>query len=198
MLPARFRRKYIPSVAVAALLASLLLPDTAPAAWRLDFDGGAAIPISRVELNGSAQSSTAVDTGGAYAIGGAYGLGDWFEVNGQFQQTFMGLFVLFGNSLDTYSFTGGGRVFLMPPGRVRPWLTTQIGWYRANASASGFGTEVPRTDNSFGLNTGGGLDVKVNDRVSLGLDVRYNNAFQALDGLQFVTSMFNVGLHFGG
>jgi hypothetical protein len=33
--------------------------------------------------------------------------------------------------------------------------------------------------------------------VSLGADVRYHDAFDAFNGLQFVTTMVNVGIHFG-
>ena len=93
----------------------------------------------------------------------------------------------------------------LPDGRVRPWLVGQVGWYRASGSVSdcylfcgGDDEHKSREDDAFGLNVGAGVDVAVTDLVSLGLDVRYHDAFDALGGLQFVTTMLNVGFHFGG
>jgi len=186
-----------PAPIVAALVLVTLFAAPVHARWRLDLEGGAAIPVARVNLGNTAQTDTAVSTGGSYAIGGGYGIGDWFEATAQFQQSLMGLFVIFGNSLDLYSFTAGGRAYLLPPGRFRPWLVTQIGWYRTDATASFFGGQITQTADSFGINAGAGFDITVTERVSLGLDVRYHNAFQALDGFEAVTTMFNVGLHFG-
>jgi opacity protein-like surface antigen len=183
-------------IAIVAIVTGL--SHTAQAQWRVDLEGGASIPASGVDLTASgSQFDTAVSVGGSYAVGGGYAFLDWLEATAQFQQSFMGLFTVLGTSLDLYSFTAGGRVYLLPPGRFRPWLVSQIGWYRTNATASFFGGDVTRTDDSFGLNAGAGFDITVTDRVSLGLDVRYHNAFQALDGFQAVTTMFNVGLHFG-
>ena len=92
---------------------------------------------------------------------------------------------------------------MLPEGPVQPWLVGQIGWYRASGSVEDClffcdGDEQKRDDNAFGFNVGGGVDVPVTDLVSLGVDVRYHNAFDALDGLQFVTTMLDVGFHFGG
>ena len=66
------------------------------------------------------------------------------------------------------------------------------------ASSSATTNTRAREDDAFGLNLGGGFDVPVTDLVSLGLDLRYHNAFDALGGLQFITTMLNVGFHFGG
>jgi outer membrane autotransporter protein len=58
--------------------------------------------------------------------------------------------------------------------------------------------DVDRTDDSFGINVGGGFDFAINRRMSLGLDFRYHNAFDALNGFEFLTTNVNVGIHFGG
>jgi len=180
-------------IAVAAF--GLLVP-VASAEVRVDFEGGAIVPTSDVSLN----DGTTLDlgAGGSWAIGAGYLFGDHFELGGQFQQGFSGFDIgVAENSLNVISLTGGGRFYPLPKGRVRPWLVTQIGWYRARGEIGIIGIGTSDTEDTFGLNTGGGLDVHITDLVSLGVDVRYHNAFNALGGLQFVTTMFNVALHFG-
>jgi len=94
---------------------------------------------------------------------------------------------------------------------VRPWLGGQLGWYRVDGEFDGYSIDddedralvfdlnddVRRTDDSFGINLGGGIDVPINQRVSLGIDVRYHNAFNAFDDFEFVTTMLNVSIWFG-
>lgn len=132
------------------------------------------------------------------SIGGAYVVNDWVDVTTHFQASFSGLQGL-GESLAVYSFTSGGRVFLLPPQRVRPWVAAEIGWCRGDAEVDTiFAGSFNQIDDTFGLNAGAGCDVAINQRVSLGVDIRYHNAFDAFDGLQFLTTMFNVGIHFAG
>jgi hypothetical protein len=174
-----------------------LTASTAQARWRIDAAGGVFTPIGDVTIaEGGDSADIGIDVGGSFAVGGGYGLGDWADVTAHFQGNFAGLSAV-GTSLDVFSFTAGGRAYLLPPQRFRPWLATEIGWYRADAGANLIFSSVNESEDSFGLNAGAGFDVALNQRVSLGLDVRYHNAFDALGGVQFVTSMFNVGIHFG-
>jgi opacity protein-like surface antigen len=186
-----------------ALLA--LATARAEAGWRLDLQIGAFVPTSDVEFDHrSIDVDADLGAGMSFVIGGGYGLGDWVELTTQFQVA--GTTDIFDeDSAGVLSFTPGARVFLVPaPKRFRPWLGGQIGWYRVDGSFNNeflFNNrddDVDRTDDSFGINVGGGFDCAINQRVSLGLDVRYHNAFDALDGFEFVTTNVNVGIHFGG
>lgn len=167
----------------------------AAAEVRLDFEGGAAILTEDIEIRGE---DVDVDVGGSYAIGAGYLLNRWLEVGGQFQQSFS--LDLFDDSVDVLSATAGGRVYAPPMARFQPWLVGQIGWYRVNAETDclfcSSDDELDRDGNSFGFNVGGGFDVFLTDWVSAGVDVRYHRAVDALDGVGFVTTMANVGLHF--
>jgi hypothetical protein len=171
----------------------------AHAGWRIDAEGGAFVPVDDVAFDaGGEHFNIGTEAGGSVSIGGASVVNDWIDVTSHFQTSFSGLQGL-GESLAVYSFTSGGRVFLLPPQRVRPWLAAEIGWYRADAEVDTiFVGSFNQIDDTFGLNAGAGLDVAINERVSLGVDIRYHNAFDALNGLQFLTTMFNVGIHFGG
>jgi opacity protein-like surface antigen len=173
-------------------------PTTSEARWRIDAAGGAFIPSTSVEARkGDDETHLGRNAGGSFAMAGGYGLGDWVDLTGRFQGGFTG--ELFGDSLDTLTLTAGPRVFLTGPQRVRPWLASEIGWYHVGASTSdGFLSTDGSSQDSFGLNVGGGFDVSVHRNVSVGVDVRYQNAFNAFDGIQFVTAMLNVGIHLGG
>lgn len=176
----------------------------AAAQWRLDLEGGAFIPVSRVEFReGNTEIDAGLGTGAAFAVGGAYGLADWVDLTAQFQvASTLGLFD--DHNVDVFSITPGARVFVLPATyRFRPWLGGQIGWYLVDGQFHNAflfdedADDVDKSENSFGLNVGGGFDFAINHRVSLGIDVRYHNAFDALGGFQFVTTMVNVGIHFG-
>ena len=181
----------------ATVLVLMLARTAADAAWRIDAEGGAFVPVDSVSFDAGGDSfDVDVATGGSFAVGGGYGLGDWVDLTAHAQGNFSGVEALL-NSLDVYSVTAGARVYLLPPQRFRLWLVGEIGWYHADADIDAIFSTVSQSDDSFGLNVGGGFDVAINPRVSLGLDVRYHNAFEALNGLQFVTTMFNVGIHFG-
>jgi hypothetical protein len=188
------------TVVVLALVVGLLLAPAAGAArWRIDAGGGGFAPLAAGEFRASGVDfDVDVDAGGSFALGGGWGLGDWVDLGGRFQGSFAGLHVL-GASLDVFSVTAGPRVYLAPRAwPFRPWLTTEIGWYRAQAEFDALFFRVSERDDSFGLNAGGGFDVAVHRRISLGVDVRYHNAFDALGGIDFVTALLNVGIHFGG
>jgi len=189
-------RKSIPCV--AAVLMTLLGRSSVQASWRIDAEGGAFVPVSKVSINTpDGNVDAGVNAGGSFAAGAGYGIGDWFEPTAHFQGNFAGLAVPFGEELQVYSLTGGGRVYLTEPQMVRPWLTSEIGWYHANFNETGLFSSSNSTANSFGLNAGAGVDVAVSPTVSLGVDARYNNAFNAFKGIQFVTTMLNVGIHLG-
>lgn len=193
-------------IAILGICGALAIgPTAAEGRWRIDSAVGAVIPTDSVELRkGDDPNRVDKSSGVSFALGGGHGLSDWVDLMGNFQGSFAGLS---GDSLDLYSLTGGGRVFLTPPGWLRPWLASGIGWYRVAASASIpnegsflFGpsrSTTNETDDSFGLNVGGGFDVFVHPKVSLGIDARYHNAPSAFGGFDFVTALFNVGVHLG-
>ncbi len=191
---------------VIGLVILLLLSTPAEGRWRIDVEGGAIVPGASVTLGDDdggdvdTDVSTDFNAGGSFAVGGGYSLNDYVEVGGQFQGSLSGLDLGFASdTLEVYSLTGGPRVYALPATyRFRPWVVGQIGWYRASAEASFFGAEVHKTEDGFGGNVGGGFDVAIVDRVSLGIDVRYHRPVDVFDGFDFVTTMFNVGLHFGG
>jgi opacity protein-like surface antigen len=191
-------------VAHVIAIALVLLTARAEAGWRLDVQAGAFVPTSDVDLRSSRVDVDAdLGAGLSLVVGGGYELGDWVELTAQFQTA--GTTELFAeDSAGLLSFTPGARVFFLPrERRIRPWIGSQIGWYRVRGEFNDEflfddpDDDVSRTDDSFGINAGGGFDVRVTRRVSLGLDIRYHNAFDALDGFEFVTTNFNVGIHFG-
>jgi hypothetical protein len=189
---------------VGLLSVGLLSETPVEATWRIDIEGGAFVPGSSVTIgNGGEGDQTEVSTdfnvGGSVAVGGGYSLNDYVELGGQFQSSISGIDI--GIASDTFnvsSLTFGPRLYALPSTyRVRPWVVGQIGWYRAHGEVGAFGAGINQTDNGFGANVGGGMDVAVSQHVSLGVDARYHHPVDVFDGLQFVTTMFNVGLHFG-
>jgi opacity protein-like surface antigen len=185
-----------------AVLAFAAAP--ADAGWRLDVQAGAIVPTSDVEFDSrNAEIDTRLDAGLSIVVGGGYELGDWIELIAQLQTA--GTADLYDeNSAGVISFTPGARFFFLPRGSLfRPWLGGGLGWYHVSGDFNrdfifNFrDDDVSRTDDSFGINVGTGVDWRITHRVSLGLDIRYHNAFDALDGFEFVTTNFNVGIHFG-
>src|SRR5262245_32681331 len=194
----RLMRNTVAAAMIGLVIALLNAP--AEGRWRIDAEGGASVPITNVDIG---EEQFRPNAGPSFTIGGGYAPTKYLELGAQFQNSFA-VDSWFGDeSVDVYSFTAGPRVYLLPDGPVQPWLIGQIGWYRASGSVDDCfiycdSEHQSREDDTFGLNVGGGVDMPVTDLVSLGVDVRYNNAFDALGGLQFVTTMFNVGFHFGG
>ena len=185
-----------------ALLAMVSAP--ASAGWRLDAQAGAIVPTSDTEFHSrGVDIDTRLDVGLSLVVGGGYELGDWIELTAQLQAA--GTADIFDeDSAGVLSFTPGARAFLLPRGRLfRPWLGGQLGWYRVGGDFNrdfifnDRDDDVSRTDDSFGINVGTGVDWRITHRVSLGLDIRYHNAFDALNGFEFVTTNVNVGIHFG-
>jgi len=161
--------------------------------------------------------------GAAYAIGNHFELGGQFQhalsrqahrlrlPGGPFSTTT----ATANPALDVFSVTVGGRVHLLPPERrVRPWLVGQLGWYRATAevdertgppSLSGCVPHCPLaglrlhhsgSDDGLGVNVGGGVDVALNQLISVGIDVRWHRLFNLLDHLSFLTTMASLSFHF--
>lgn len=192
-------------VGLVVLLASVPAR-RAEAQWHLDIQAGAFSPLNDVSFQeGRANVDIDLDTGGAFAVAGGYALDRWVDFQAQMQTATH--FDTYDENVNVFSFTVGGRFFPLPmTSRVRPWLGGQIGWYRVDAHLDDFyyfdsyyydDDDIDEHDDSFGLNAGGGLDIQINPRVSLGLDVRYHNAFDAFQGVEFVTTMFNVSIWFG-
>lgn len=196
------RRAQIACVALTALLASAGAVH-AQGRWHVDLQAGAFIPTCDIEFRDDGiPYEIDPEVGGAFSAGGGYALDRWVDFTAQFLTGTH--FDVYDEAVNVYSFTVGGRFFPLPMSeRVRPWVGTQIGWYRVDGYADEFDPfddddSIHEGDDSFGLNAGGGLDIVVNHRVSLGVDVRYHNAFDAFQGYQFVSTMFNVSIWFGG
>jgi hypothetical protein len=200
--PQRFGLARITVVVLATILAHGIA-SRANAQWHLDIQAGAFSPISDVEFEVDGfEEDIDLDTGGAFTIGGGYALERWIDFTAQFQTATY--FDLYDDAADVYSFTVGGRFFPLPMNMpVRPWLGAQIGWYHVEAYTDEFDffddddDDEHEGDDSFGVNAGAGLDFPINHRVSLGVDVRYHNAFDAFQGFEYVATMFNVSIWFG-
>jgi hypothetical protein len=190
------------AIVLLAVLAINAIGRPAEARWHLDLAAGAFSPISDVRLDDDGfDVKIDLDTGAAFSAQGGYAFERWIDLTGGFQTATH--FDAFEESVDVYSFTVGCRFFPLPmSSRFRPWLGTQIGWYGVDAHLDdffgSFDDDIDEFDNSFGLNAGGGFDIPINHRVSLGVDVRYHNAFTAFDGFEYVHTMFNVSIWFGG
>jgi hypothetical protein len=175
------------------------LASPAEARWRLDLEGGAMVEASDVDVEtGGGQASLDFDAGPAFAVGAGYELLRWLELDSHFQGGFANVDGLLADQLSFIAFTFGGRLFPFPWQRVRPWAGFEMGWYHMEVEDGLFSsTKSNQNQDSFGINVGGGLDVPVGSRVSLGVDVRYHNAFDAFEGVDFVTTLFNVAIWFG-
>ena len=187
--------------AAAAMVGLVVVLLSAPAEgrWRVDVEGGAIVPTTDVECGEEQfQPNARPLLRDRWRICAP----KYLELNAQFQSG-LAIDSLFGDSVEVYSVTAGPQVYVLPDAAIQPWLVGQIGWYRASGSVDDCflycdNDHQSREDDPFGLNVGGGFDVPVTDLVSLGVDVRYHNAVDALGGFQFVTTMLNVGFRFGG
>ena len=171
----------------------------AEAGWRLDMEGGAFVPVA--DVDGPGGLSADFDEGLALGVGGGYAPLPWFEVLSHFQGGFSDAGDAFADTLSFTAWTFGARVLPFPWYWVKPWAIFELGWYHVDVDldqGSFFHHhDSNRDDDSFGINVGGGIDFRINDRVSIGPDVRYHDAFDAFGGVDFVTAVVNVSLHFG-
>ncbi len=172
---------------------------SARAGVRLDLDGGAALGTSDVAVgHGTSAHRTRSRNGVGYGVGVGTDVNRWVDVGVQFQQSLAAAFLRDGVNLT--SITAGPRVYpLGRDHRVRPWVTGQVGWYHGDATVDSLfsSTHEHRTDDGFGFNAGGGLDVQLTPRFSLGTDLRYHQAVGVLDGIHQFTPMVNVAYTFG-
>jgi opacity protein-like surface antigen len=185
-----------------AVIVPLLQAARASASWRIDVEGGAFIPVGDFDVESrigdAGDVSVDFDVGPGFAVGGGYAPLRWFEIAAHVHYGYADTDTFLSDNVEVFSFTAGGRVFPFPWERVRPFGIFELGWYRAEVDGGIFSSiRADQTDDSFGINIGGGADFMINRRVSLGADVRYHNAFDAFEGFDFVTTMFNVGIHFG-
>jgi len=182
--------------------ASVTVAVEATRPFRLDVEGGALVAGSDVETDiGGSSVSVDPDVGPALSIGAGYALNDYFEVGGAFHAASSDG-DLYDSDVDYTAITAGLRCY--PLGRavvVRPWLSVAGGWYHAEADLnyiSLFGpVDDDRSENGGGLNFGGGLDVPIGRRVSVGGAVRYHQTFGIFDDPGFLTTMVNVAVYFG-
>jgi hypothetical protein len=197
-------------LAIAMLLLSGLARPSAASAVeatrpvRLEIEAGALVAGSDATVD-IAGSNVSIDTGvgPAFAVGAGYALTDHLEVGGAFHAASTDA-ELFADDVSYIALTPHLRYY--PLGRaviVRPWLAVAGGWYRADAdlgSFSLFGSnqDDDRADDGGGMNFGGGLDVPIGRRVSLGAALRYHQTLGVFDDPGFLTTMVNVGVYFGG
>jgi opacity protein-like surface antigen len=163
------------------------------------------------------------DSGGTYSLGVGYSPLDYLEALVRFQH-YMPSYnptryncVIHGApcqgyvnsaSLRVFSLSAGVRVRPLPPtARVRPWVGADVGWYRGDVSmqigsldhhVGVVGASPPRTqiDDGVGGSVGGGVDVRVIEHLSVGVDVRYHNAPNVLGGFAFVTTLATLSVLF--
>ena len=174
-------------------------PEAALATWRLDMEGGAFFPVSDVE-GPQGNFSADFDPGFTLGVGGGYAPLHWLEILSHMQGGYSDAGDAFADTLSFTSWTFGARVLPFPWYWVNPWGIFELGWYHVDADIDDdfFGHhDSDADDDSFGINVGGGIDFRITDFVSIGPDVRYHNAFDAFDGVDFVTAVVNVSLHFG-
>ena len=152
-----------------------------------------------LETDGGDTSESDLDVGGSFAVGAGYAVHDWFDLTGRFQGNFAGIDIdISEDTLVALSATAGARFYPLRSGPVRPWIGSELGWYWSEAEVDLlFGEEAKQSDHSFGINAGGGLDFPIGERVLMGVAVRYHNAFDALGGLEFISTHLRVGILFG-
>jgi hypothetical protein len=157
-------------------------------ARHLDLAAGVFSPLNNIDLSEDGfDLEVDLDTGGAFAVQGGYALDRWFDFTAGLHSGTH--FDTYDESVNVFAFTAGGRFFPLPmTSRFRPWLGAQVGWYGVDAYLDDFDyfgghdDDLDEFDDSFGFNAGGGFDFPINPFVSLGIDVRYRNAFDAFVG----------------
>ncbi len=171
----------------------------ANAQWQLEIEAGTMFNLQDIELERDSLSvQSDLDLGGSFALGAGYSIHEYVDLTGRFQGNFAGVDI--GIASDTFyalSLTGGARLYPLPPSRIRPWLGGEVGWYRAEAEVGVFDDNIKLADDSFGINAGGGIDFAVSERLVLGIAARYHNAFDALGGLEFVSTTVRIGIRLG-
>lgn len=75
-----------------------------------------------------------------------------------------------GVSIKTYPVQASLMAYLMPHSSVSPYVLGGTGWYFTQVKGPSFETE---TDNRFGLHAGAGLEVMLNESLSLDGSYRY-------------------------
>lgn len=99
------------------------------------------------------------ETGFSFNAGLEYAATDYFSVEGIFgYHRFGGKTIgpVSISDLNTFQFSGNGKVYLSPPGAVRPWANFGIGAYKFDPGST-----------RFGGNVGGGLQFNVTPKAAL-------------------------------
>lgn len=197
---AALRRSGRARIAAAAILAlAVAAPGAALAGGRVGIQGGAAFFPGSVDLEHDGKAvEGSVDDGAQFGIEGGWTATDALEIGGTVQ---------LGNAIfdsSATSVTAGPRyAFRDKDAVVRPFAVGQLGYY-----VVGVDTSVPtgglfdflgpdETDDGFGFNVGGGVDVYPLRWLSVGADVRYHRAF-VFGGVNYFTTMLGAAVHFGG
>jgi hypothetical protein len=154
-------------------------------------------------------ASLGVGGGSSYSVEAGWLLGERWEVGLRWQQVFASLDLdddsVTGSELDVNALSAGARYFpFAHRHRFRPWVAGHVGWYRADGAVDQRLPGVPvrggpapevsieRQGDTMGFNVGGGLDVEIAERVSIGLELRYHYTAE----LGFLTPLVGVGIRF--
>jgi hypothetical protein len=167
--------------------------------------GGALVPASDLSLP---DASLGVGAGSSYAVETGWLLGKRLELGLRWQQVFASLDLdddsVTGTALDVGALTAGARFFVLGTEEsLRPWVALHVGWYHADGAVdqvSGVparGRPAPevsteRRGDTMGLNVGGGLDVEIAERLSVGLELRYHYTAE----LNFLTPLVGFRVRF--
>ena len=166
-------------VTVAALGVPAARAQSAPQfklldATRYDF----AVGYNNIRANAPPQNCECFDMNGGFVFG-SYHVNDWFRIAGEFTGGHASHISSLGQDLTLLTFTAGPQVSHRF-GRFRPYGEILVGGAHGSDSYFPSKTSVSTSASSFAFSTGGGLDIKLTDRVSI----------RAVDA-QFLRTSFN-------
>jgi hypothetical protein len=94
--------------------------------------------------------------------------------------------VTFDSNVSLYEF--GVHGLWAPPskGKTQPWLKYGLGVYNDHLTTEGGGIKEDSSDSNFGLNGGGGIDLKSNPSMHLGVGGMYHYVFSEGSATQYI------------
>jgi Outer membrane protein beta-barrel domain len=94
--------------------------------------------------------------------------------------------VSFDSNVSIYEF--GVHGLWAPPaqGKTQPWLKYGLGLYNSKLTVEGGGIKEDTSDSNFGLNGGGGIDLKSNPSMHIGIGGIYHYVFTEDTATQYV------------
>jgi len=154
--------------------------------WTISLNPGYALP--QEDSKDVLKNGLAIDGAGEYRVDEWLSLG--LETGASFHKA--------GGTLNGFSFSSDihdqfihvtpyvkvGNTLYLPVVRVRPYLFVGAGYYHVSNSAGSvsiLGTSYPvsgSSDDFSGMNVGGGFDILLTDRFSIGPIVHYHQVFE--------------------